>query len=328
MSAEPAAAPPVRILFIGGAGRSGSSVLERILDQSDHLAAYGEIDKLFWHLESFDKRQLCGCGEPFQDCAFWRRVVTASFGSMEAFDPAALGRERDRVANRRYLKPLFLGIASDDYRRRAEAFAVKVRRFYEALAAASGHRIIVDSSKDPIWAAFLLRYTDFRIHFLHLVRHPGAVAYSWQRVRQRPEITWEKRMMNVIAARVVANRWLKVNLLCCALRPRAHRALGLTYERFAAAPKESLRAIARLVGLPATAFDTILDADGSATLASGHTVMGNPSRMATAIRIRPDEEWRERLTSTDRRTVRRQTWPLLPLLTIYGGRGQLPAHAG
>jgi hypothetical protein len=56
--------------------------------------------------------------------------------------------------------------------------------------------------------------------------------------------------------------------------------------------------------------------------------MGNPSRMATAIRIRPDEEWRERLTSTDRRTVRRQTWPLLPLLTVYDGWGRLLSRAG
>lgn len=320
MSASGAGRSPVRLLFIGGTGRSGSSLLERILDQSERLAAFGEIDKLFWSIETFDKRQLCGCGEPFATCPFWDRVITASFGSMAEFDPPALAAERDAVASRRHLKALFFGLGDADYERRARTFAAKVQRLYEQLSAACGHRTIVDSSKDPIWAAFLLKYTDFQINFLHLIRHPGAVAYSWQRVKQRPEITWETRMMNIFGARDVANRWLKVNLLCCLVRPRAHRSLGLSYERFARDPRGTLRAIARLVELPPTGLDAVFNDDGSIELTSGHTVMGNPSRMATSVRVHPDEEWRQQLSAADRRIVRQQTWPLLPLLSLYAVR--------
>jgi len=77
----PAAGPagPVRVLYIGGLGRSGSTLIERLLGQVPGVCAVGELVHLWDRGITEDER--CGCGEPFRQCPFWSQVgkTAASF---------------------------------------------------------------------------------------------------------------------------------------------------------------------------------------------------------------------------------------------------------
>jgi hypothetical protein len=48
----------VQVVFIGGTGRSGSTLVERILDQDDHVFAIGELASLLFRLDALS--HLCG----------------------------------------------------------------------------------------------------------------------------------------------------------------------------------------------------------------------------------------------------------------------------
>ena len=71
----------VRVLFVGGLGRSGSTVLDLLLGDVPGVAAIGEVRHL-WERGLRDN-SLCACGEPFHDCPFWQRVGEVAFGGWE-----------------------------------------------------------------------------------------------------------------------------------------------------------------------------------------------------------------------------------------------------
>ena len=62
---------PVVVLYIGGDGRSGSTMLAALLGNHEGFFPIGEFRKV-WRALTND--ELCGCGESFSRCEFWRRV--------------------------------------------------------------------------------------------------------------------------------------------------------------------------------------------------------------------------------------------------------------
>ena len=78
MTAQP------RVLYLGGFGRSGSTLLERILGQIPGWTNVGELVDLprsvFVHQEN------CGCGEPFLTCPMWSQVGERAFGGWHDHD--------------------------------------------------------------------------------------------------------------------------------------------------------------------------------------------------------------------------------------------------
>lgn len=74
----------IKVLFIGGYGRSGSTLLDRMLGQMEGFFSAGEL-RYIWD-RSFAENQLCGCGKPFKKCAFWSTVIDeTSFDGQKAY---------------------------------------------------------------------------------------------------------------------------------------------------------------------------------------------------------------------------------------------------
>ncbi|MGI9157978.1 MAG: hypothetical protein ACR2FG_15330, partial [Marmoricola sp.] len=88
--------PPV-VVFIGGAGRSGSTLLGQLLGQLSGFAAVGEMASRFFakNLEL----QYCGCGAPVPTCPFWTAVAQRGFG----------GWDSPELARARILEPTYAG---------------------------------------------------------------------------------------------------------------------------------------------------------------------------------------------------------------------------
>src|SRR5438874_767855 len=62
----------LRILFIVGMGRSGTTLLELLLGRLEGWVAGGELRR-YWHGASIPG-WVCGCGRLLADCDFWRQV--------------------------------------------------------------------------------------------------------------------------------------------------------------------------------------------------------------------------------------------------------------
>ena len=74
-------APPTRVLFISGWGRSGSTLLDRMLSSSLGFFASGELREVWWR--GVQENRQCGCGVGFNECPFWRAVGIEAFGGWD-----------------------------------------------------------------------------------------------------------------------------------------------------------------------------------------------------------------------------------------------------
>ncbi len=72
----------VKVLYIAGYERSGSTLLHNVLGQLDGFFAAGELAKI-WDRSLIENRR-CGCGAPFRECEVWRRILTNGFGGVES----------------------------------------------------------------------------------------------------------------------------------------------------------------------------------------------------------------------------------------------------
>jgi hypothetical protein len=57
-----------KLLYIGGYGRSGSTLLEYLLARHPDLVACGEIER---HLRNFTRKKMCTCGQRVHACPIW-----------------------------------------------------------------------------------------------------------------------------------------------------------------------------------------------------------------------------------------------------------------
>ena len=158
MSAStPAAAGPARVsvLYIGGWGRSGSTLLDRVLGQVPGVVSLGEVREL-WQRGWVENRP-CGCGAPFADCPFWTEVGRRAFGGWASLDRDEVLRLRYSL-DRPWATPMLLGRRSVGFMgRRAATYTSILDTLYRALGDVSGAKVIVDSSKLPSHALLLRR---------------------------------------------------------------------------------------------------------------------------------------------------------------------------
>ena len=66
-----------RVLYLGGLGRSGTTLVERLLGELPSVCALGEVVHLWQRDVLNDER--CGCGAKFSACTFWKRVGEQAF---------------------------------------------------------------------------------------------------------------------------------------------------------------------------------------------------------------------------------------------------------
>lgn len=295
-----------KLVFIGGHGRSGSTLLDLILGQIEGVCSLGEVRHL-WQ-EGLSEDRLCGCGERFRQCPFWTKVGGSAFGgfdSVDAADVLALKAEVDRWTR---VPSLALARVSGRPSESVRRYAELLRRLYMAVAEVSGCDVLVDSTKDVSHGWVLRTLGDaLDLYVLHLVRDSRAVAYSWaRRAKHNPG---SGQAMEVHSTLRTAAEWPVINSLTAAQRHfgRYHR---LRYEDLATDPVSALSDVLSFLGLEGRELPV---RDGAVfSRRVNHTVAGNPVRFERESRpIVVDERWREGISPRDRALVTALTGPWL-----------------
>lgn len=78
----------MKVLYIGGTGRSGSTILDQILGQLDGFFAVGELSQI-WERGLVSRRK-CGCGMPVPECPVWSPILARAFGGPWTIDPSRI----------------------------------------------------------------------------------------------------------------------------------------------------------------------------------------------------------------------------------------------
>jgi hypothetical protein len=295
----------LRVIYIGGWGRSGSTLLDRLLGQVPGTCSVGEMRDLWLRGVLEDRR--CGCGEAFHACPFWKEVGSRAFGGWSRVHAEEMHRLRMRF-DRPWTTPLLASRVR--WPRSLDRYVETTAALYRSIASVSGARTIIDSTKIPSYAFLIHRIPDIDLRFVHLVRDSRGVIHSWQKAVDRHDSTAAPDRMLRYGTIAASGRYLLYNATADLVRLSRIPYQLVRYEDLSSNPGSVLTRIASFGDLPIEGID-FLDGD-AATLPASHTVDGNPMRFATGrVEIRTDEAWRRQMTERDRRLVTLVTAPLL-----------------
>lgn len=249
-----------KVVYIMGAGRSGSTLLGVALDAASGFFYAGELDA--W----LRRRGVPNDKRPAVT-AFWQDVAGRLDGSVPE---VLLGTEHQSAVEHSasFLRPRA--------RLRAKSIVPAYRRFnkrlFDTVAALAESNVIVDSSHYPLRARELRRAEGLEMYLVLLVRSPHGVVNSFKRNTKQGE-------KSLVSANVYI--WLThlLSVLVYVTHPRGRR-MFLRYERLVREPADVVAEIGRLVGSPSAT-------DGGRELQVGRAFQGNRLLQSSSVRIEP-----------------------------------------
>lgn len=309
----------VKVLYIVGFPRSGSTLLERLLGEQAGLFSAGEMGRI-WE-RGFLGNELCSCGQPFRSCSFWTSVVDQAFGGPGGVNVEAMAATIDGLGCRRTRwNEISRRLLSSDGSP-PSALDEVLLALYRAILTVSGAPALVDSSKDSAYALMLAKTAGIDVDVVHLVRDSRAVAYSWQRRRRRPEIVGRDEFMPLVRPAGSATGWSVRNSSAEVLRWFSQRYVRLRYEDLTTDPD---RELARILNWKKPTGKDVHRPTVGDQPNRYHTVSGNPLRFKKGpLEVTQDVEWMSAMNSRDRAVVTALTFPLL----LRYGYSLTPAQA-
>ena len=299
---------PAKVLYIGGFGRSGSTLVERILGQIPGFCSAGEV--VFLWQRGLVEDQLCGCGTPFSECDFWTRVGKSAFGGWDEVDAGEMVALQRQVDRNRYIPSMVLPRLRPGAQAAMERYTEALGRLYSGIRDVSGARVVIDASKHASTAYLLRRVPDLDLRVVHLVRDSRGVAYSWTKEVKKPEVTEGDALMPVYTPGRSGLQWLSYNLLFDVLGA-IDDTMVLRYESALRDPRGTVERILAHAGEQAEPGSLGFLGDSWVDLGVDHTVAGNPMRFHQGrLELRLDHAWTQKLPERDRRVVSAITFPL------------------
>jgi hypothetical protein len=238
-------------------------------------------------------------------CPFWNKILTEYF-------------EQDRSPDSRQFWRFFEDLVCntgkiDDARYRR--FLNQMESTYAAISGQTQGRVIIDSSKRPIFALAAARLPNVKLTMIHLVRDSRGCVFSSITRKARTELG-ENVFMPQMSARGAVRQWIARNLQADILRTQRSQHMLLRYEDLVNRPAFEVNKILRQVGLPAIAADQ----NGIFHAPVSHGIWGNPDRWSDsmhAIKVTKDNRW---ITGLSARDFAITTLISAPLLKWYGYR--------
>lgn len=312
-----------KVLYIGGYGRSGSTVLDAMLGNHSSIFGGGELEMLFKDIAADGT---CTCGDSYSMCAIWGKVLLDLEQSVEGFEPLDIAGDLGRVESTlgRYRQPSTRGETARMYARVwSSLFASTFRH--------TGASIVVDSSKTSRSSSrrilSLARDARLDVYVIHLIRDPRAVLYSeWGRGNNDELERGARSAFHFGGVLRPLAGWLMANIAVSISSARAPSlpVLRVYYEDLVSRPDETLAAIGEFVEVDLRSLVDQIHAGDA--LSVGHGVRGNRMRRAGPIRLSLDTEWIEQMSPLGRRVSKvfsafaklygfdTSAWPEMPAL--------------
>jgi hypothetical protein len=300
----------MRVIYIAGTARTGSTLIDNLLAQAQDVCSVGEFRNI-WK-QGLLEDGLCGCGARVAECEFWQPVLERVYGS--SVPAERLLDLQDRFL--RFRRSNVLGLLrSKEHAAPAglREYVQNVEAVYRSAAAQSGASVVLDSSKTPLEPFALRQLTDLDLRVIHLVRDPRGVAFSAAKKKEAPDRASGR--MRESGPLTASSRWLLHNGVSAYFRAGAQgRYLRYRYEDFVDDPNTALAQMARFAGIAGVPS---IGPDGRTAVTVTHGPAGNPDRLRRrdSALVRPDVRWKSEMRPMNRFLA---TVPAAPLLPGFG----------
>jgi hypothetical protein len=288
----------IKVLYIAGATRSGSTLLSNILGEIDGFFNAGEL------IEIWDRGQkwLCSCGSKVENCEVWKPVLNRVLAGKDQNNINEIIELRNQYAHtKRVPQALIMDSAAKKLECRLKNYVDSISDLYQTIQSVTQSRVIVDASKNVGYAHILEMVPTIDLYMVHLIRDARATAYSWLK---KKEGLWTANPLSTSLT------WSIRNIVTEMLGKRIkERYIRLHYENFIQNPEQGILNVLNL--FKETPYSLPFISEKSVKIGVCHGICGNPDRFNRGIiKLRIDRRW-EKMERMDKFLVNTLTWPLL-----------------
>ncbi len=286
----------VKIIYLAGEGRSGTTLLEKLLAEQKNIFAGGEL-RYIWE-RSIKENQLCSCGKEFNQCEIWKKIIQ---DIEKEINIELFIKSYNKIGRMRHypIYNMLKQLHKSEFRIITDIYY----KLYKSILKNTNSDYIIDSSKHPMFAHILSTHPNIQLYVIHLVRDARAVTYSSMKKRIRPEIKNKIEYMPTYPAYMSALAWKFVNIVTEKLEKNVYKYTRLKYEDMFHDINSTLNRLYDFLELNEMSNDFIIS-NSLVKLHSNHTTSGNPMRFKEgSIELKTDNAWKNNLSAYNKKTV-------------------------
>lgn len=288
----------IKVIYILGYARSGSTLLDRLLGAHPQMVSTGELNNYQkWGLLD---DQYCSCGTPVSICPFWANVHSRFMASIGRRSVVAQMRLQSLFERYRYR--LLSAFRESLLARRFGEYSHQVTALYKAVGQVGNRQIVVDSSKGLLRAENLVAIAEqgvIDLRFVHIVRDGRGVSWSLKKPMARdPKLGQQKhfRPRSTVRTSLAWRSNARGSIRLLASLPRK-LSISIRYEDLCRNPQEEVARLGGFIGVdPRPLLDVV---NGCCQPGVAHLAAGSRHRMNADLAIRLDTEWQDRLSYRD-----------------------------
>lgn len=257
------------LIYLLGAGRSGTTLLATLLNSHPDIFTIGEMLQFFEHLRDHKN---CSCGEDLKECPIWQPVLQELNFSEEDIKQAIALSEKTE-SHRQILKELFTSKTNQIYLNYHQ-------KVFEAILQQHPGQWVLDSSKYIARYLALKKAKFNKIKGIYLVRDVRGVVNSFKKNVQTP-----KKPLSAILYYNTINFF---GQLVCTFDKQV---IKIKYEDLVENPEATLAKIYQHI------FETKQNKHKlPEEFDMPHIIGGNRMKSKRKIKLRNDEVWKKKFS--------------------------------
>lgn len=265
----------IKVLYIVSNGRSGSTLLQMLLNIHKNIFTVGEIQELPNELK---KNGICGCKRKISLCKFWQKVLRNNKTNLNRINYFRKKSGSGKVIRLSFLFKIFFKkiIKTDSY---INQNLLLFKKIY--LNINPSKKMIVDSSKDPYRLFYLLCSSSFEIFPIHIKKNPQAFVYSMSKKNQSNTYKILRLSLKYLIENYI------IRLVC---RNYSKNFIEISYEELAKNPTKVINNILRNLKLDKINSQKIKNFRKKIN----HAISGNEMKFKND-RIKYDNKWKKNM---------------------------------
>ena len=179
----------ISLIYLLGAGRSGTTLLSALLNNHSKINAIGEIHQFYEHIE---QNKNCSCGLKLEECLYWNKTVrNLNKDKKDIHNAVKYSDEKEGHSN--ILRLIFRKSQDNKYLSYQE-------RYFELINQYSKKEWLLDSSKYIARYLLLKKSNKLKIKGIYIVRDVRGVINSFDK-----KVQTQKSPLSAIAYYLLIN---------------------------------------------------------------------------------------------------------------------------